>query len=481
MISYIVKFTICSGILIAVYHLFLEREKMLRFNRFYLLSAILFSIGIPLVSIEMANEPVSQAFGIVPAGLVQNNLSTMISANEPVLNPGNEFPDYLPWLAYSLICLILLGRFTINIIAILRQKAKCKVVRQGNVKLVLVPGDITSYTFLNNIFISAEPFENGHFKDEILTHEKAHATQKHSLDIIFIELIGTLLWFNPFLFFYKKAIRLNHEYLADEAVLVTFSNVKNYQLLLLDTILHKQDLTLSSSFNYSITKKRLAMMTKIKNVTRQYAKQGIIALLTIALGFVFSERIYSQGEKSAKKSLEVKAIPIEPENREGISEDKMREFKETINSHTHLVKDIKGRIGRDVRIEPKLKEHLYRLYTQMSREQQNTVRDSGILLAMTPIPVKKAPTREIFENWKKPEIFGVWLDGRHIPNKNLDKLKNTDIAEYNLSKLYGAALKGRSYKYQLDLNTNQNFDENFEARVSDRVIIYLIDGFAKKK
>jgi hypothetical protein len=380
-----------------------------------------------------------------------------------------------------LVSLVLLARFVVNIAAILRLKAKCTVVSWGNATLVLAPADITSYTFLNNIFIPAKSFKNGHLKDEILTHEQAHANQKHSLDIILTELIGALLWFNPFLLFYKKAIRLNHEYLADEAVLSKYSDVKSYQLLLLDTILDKRAGTLISSFNYSITKKRLAMMTKIKNLNRQYAKQGMITLLTIALGFVFSERIYSQSGKSSNKSPEIKTIPIESKTSEGISEEEMKEFKETIDGHTHLVKDIKGRMGRDVRIEPKLKEHLYGLYAQMSKEQQNAVRDSGILIMKMPVPVKKAPTRDMFENWKKPEVFGVWLDGRHIANKELDKYKNTDIAEYDLSKLYGAALKGRSYKYQLDLTTHQNFEKNFEARVSDRVSIYLLNRFDKKK
>jgi beta-lactamase regulating signal transducer with metallopeptidase domain len=86
-------------------------------------------------------------------------------------------------------------------------------------------------------------------------HEFTHVKEKHSRDVIFIELLQTIFWFNPMLIFYKKAIQLNHEYLADEAVVRVYDNVPAYQLLLLDKTAYDCNAYLTSNFNYSVTKK----------------------------------------------------------------------------------------------------------------------------------------------------------------------------------------------------------------------------------
>ena len=135
-------------------------------------------------------------------------------------------------------------------------------------------------------------------RHEIITRELAHARQMHSLDVLFISLLLTVMWFNPFAYLFRKAIRINHEYLADEAVLVKYKDVKSYKLLLLDTLISRQQTALTCSFNYSITKKRLAMMTTIINFKRQYIKQMSVTLLSAALTFVFSEKIYAQIQAS---------------------------------------------------------------------------------------------------------------------------------------------------------------------------------------
>jgi bla regulator protein BlaR1 len=301
-------------------------------------------------------------------------------------------------------------------------------------------------------------------------------------------------------YFFRKAIRLNQEFLADEAVLTKFNDVKSYQLLLLDTIISRHQTGLTSSFNYSITKKRLAMMTRIKNIKRQYIKQLSVALLSAALTFVFSEKIYAQIEAGSKNMAEtlpqVKLIKFkEPAQRQplvqktelmflkpgpGISESQVQELYSSIEKHTSYVTNKKGRVDPVVEMPAKLKDHLYELFTQMNKEQLLAVQDSGIIFLQSPITVKKAPTLKIFENWKRAEIFGIWVNDKHVPNTELNRYKHTDIAEYSLSKLYGAALKGHSYKYQLDLTTNEYFDKTYQQRMNDRVFIARMSWFDKR-
>ncbi|WP_051664138.1 M56 family metallopeptidase [Dyadobacter crusticola] len=497
MTSYIIKSVLCSGILIAVYHLFLEREKMLRFNRGYLLLALLFSLGIPLVSFEIKPEtplePVAAAFPVILKQMQDTAaLSPVISATE-----NNAAPDFMQYVLFAFegIGLLLLVRFLINVIAILKLKSHCRRIPFSGAKLVLVPQDIVTYTFLDNIFIPKKSFENKQIRSEILTHELAHARQMHSVDILFIELVHALMWFNPFLLFYKKAIRLNHEFLADEAVLKEFSDVKSYQLLLLDSVLQKQFPGLISSFNYSITKKRLAMMTKLRNLNRQYLKQAVAVLLSMVLTIVFSEKVYAQvkagGEQIAAASPEVSLIAFEDpkhagdqhkvafniemvrkvKSGPGASQNEITELYSTVAKYTTYLKTVNGRIDPVVRMPAKLRDRMFALVSKMNQEQLLTTQDSGLFIYRANIPIKESPSPEMFEKWKRADVFGVWIDGRKVPNSALNKYKHTDIVEFWSSKLYGGALKGRSYKYQLDLTTDQEFDRTFKARVEHRVSI----------
>ena len=112
------------------------------------------------------------------------------------------------------------------------------------------------------------------------THELVHVNQKHTIDILFIEVLKVFFWFNPLFIFYKKAIQLNHEFLADEEIVKTYNNVPFYQNLLLQKGIGTQTIYLASNLNYLVTKKRLIMMTKSTSQTIATIKK--IAILCIA-------------------------------------------------------------------------------------------------------------------------------------------------------------------------------------------------------
>lgn len=472
MVSYLIKSILCSGLLLVVYHFLLEREKMLRFNRFYLLAAMVFSLLVPLVTIEMPYQTVRQA-------IIDNPVSQSI-VRTPAENASQIVPvqestapsAYLPWLVYGLVAASLLMRTGFQMLVIFRSKSGRQVVPFETAQLVLTPGDTPTYSFFKFIFIPQKAFESQSIPKEILTHELAHTRQMHSLDILFTELLIALWWFNPLLLLYRRAIRLNHEYLADDAVLAGATGVKEYQLLLLDTLLAHRTTALASSFNYPFTKKRLAMMTTNINLRIQFAKKALVALLLPVLAFVLAEKTYSQEPPTKTGASSEKRVEVEPATGKGaVSEAEMQDFFETIGKYTKYVKNKKGRIDKVITIDQDLENQLYAVYERMSETQQAQLRAKEIGMYKLDIPLKKSPTPEVFENWKRPDVFGVWLNGKHVPNSVLNKYQHSDIAEYYLSKLYGAAKKGRSYKYQLDLETNEYFDKHYDERVKNRVII----------
>lgn len=471
MVSYLIKCIVCSGTLLAVYHVWLEREKMLRFNRFYLLAAMVFSLIVPFATIEMPSQEIPKMLANPP--VLQDVPDFMISeaSDSGIPMHAGGLPDYLPWLLYGIVSTALLLRLLFMVLSVVRSKTGCKVITLEKARVILVPGKFASFTFFKAIFLSREAFEADRIPKEILAHELAHARQMHSFDIVFTEILIALCWFNPLLLGYRRAIRLNHEFLADENVLLAgATDVRSYQLLILDNLLAHRVAAIASSFNYPFTKKRLAMMTTNSNPHLLLAKKATIALLLPLLAFTFAEKTFSQQPAESIPGKNKATVTPVLEN-ETVSEAGMKEFFATIEQYTTYMKNGKGRTDPMVRMNPGLENQLYAVYERMNDSQKAQVSAKEITMFRMKIPVKKAPTPEMFENWKRADVFGIWLNDKHVPNSALNKYTADDIAEYSLSKLYGGALKGRGYKYQLGITTNDHFDKTYDERVNNRVVI----------
>jgi len=294
MTTYIFKTILCSAILILIYYLVLEREKIFRFNRFYLLFSIVFTFIVPLVTIEIRS-----AESLIPETVYQpiGTLQGIIS--QPILTSVNEHISRVNFLllGYITVTIFLLCRFIINILVLFAIIKSNDSVPFHGAKLVLTRDNRVPHSFLNYVFISKEDFEIGKIEKEIFSHELAHIKQRHSLDILFFEFITVFTWINPLLYFYRKAIQLNHEFLADDYVVNTFRSTQNYQLLLLDKALKTNRLILSSSFNYLLTKKRIIMMGKKTSFRTAILKQIALVPLLVGTGFLFTTKIVAQDTK----------------------------------------------------------------------------------------------------------------------------------------------------------------------------------------
>ena len=142
------------------------------------------------------------------------------------------------------------------------------------------------HTFFRYIFLNKLKLESNEIPNEVLIHEETHAIQKHSWDVIFIEVLQVVLWFNPLLVLFKKAIKLNHEFLADHAVLAKDINTIAYQNILLsfsamDGAKEFQPV-LPNAINYSSIKKRLTIM-KTKTSKKSVLIRSLLLLPLFSL------------------------------------------------------------------------------------------------------------------------------------------------------------------------------------------------------
>lgn len=295
MVAYILKFILCSGFLYSFYKVFLERESMYKINRFYLLLSLIFSLVAPFYKMEL------------PMTMEETNLSpellAYLLANPQVLeqesgwNYGEIFNIF-----YGIIGTGLFIRFALNILIISYRIKQDEKFEMDEITFVLDQKTDQPFSFLHYIFLPQENYEDIH--PNLIQHEKAHCIQKHSWDIVFIELFQIIFWFNPFIYLYKKSIQLNHEFLADEYVLQNDVDVKTYQHQILDCIATQSQHSVASHFNFILTKKRLLMMTK------QTSKRKVRILSFATFPFLlsafvlFSQKSFAQEVDQSAKSIE---------------------------------------------------------------------------------------------------------------------------------------------------------------------------------
>lgn len=304
MIDFLIKSSLCLITLLGVYTFFLEKEKMNVFNRVYLLASLVVSFAIPFIKFESSHESLQQ-------NLIPNTIQ-IIQGQAVVLEQSSDYSALILWSLYAIISSLFIFRFGKNLLAIVLKIKSNPKKKIENSTLVLVEEKTLPHTFLNYIFINKEDYENRNVEEELYTHELTHARQKHTFDVLFIEILKTIFWFNPILIFYKKAIQLNHEFLADAKVVKSYNNVPFYQNLLLEKASWNSNFYLASNLNFLVTKKRLIMMTKTTSKSRALlTKLSVLPILAGLIFFSCSETNPKNDKAAEAKTTEVKTAEVE--------------------------------------------------------------------------------------------------------------------------------------------------------------------------
>ena len=423
MSDFLIKSTITLFVLLAVYYLFLEKEKIHVFNRFYLLFSLAFSMILPFITIEVIQEIAQPTVNAANIQIAQG--STVVLEETNYLAIGL-------WSLYAIITLILAIRFISNINKISSKMKSNTPIDYKNAKLILVPEKTLPHTFLNTIFINEMEYNNRQIEAELYTHELTHVSQKHTLDILFIEILKTVFWFNPIFIFYKKAIQLNHEFLADEKVVTSYNNVPFYQSLLLSKTNANPTFYLASNLNYLITKKRLLMMTKTTSSSKSIAKKIILIPLFTGLINLMCIQTIAQTSTSSNTSA-----PSEIKKRDAY-----------YKGVRLIVKDNSKKILLDKKYEA-LTPNEKRLYIS------NVPPETSI----------KKPTQQEFDNWTKDTHFSGIFNGKKLNNIALKKIKVQDIAGY--LRYYNPTANGKSTDNNLNhyiLLSNAELTETMKNR-----------------
>ncbi|MBP1666604.1 MAG: hypothetical protein H6Q23_1464 [Bacteroidetes bacterium] len=273
-----------------VYFLFLRNERFFVLKRIFLMTGILVSLIFPFISFHYQVEvqtPAAASFDlteyVVPdSSGIQQEVS------------GNKFNfRNLLLIVYITGLIVITAKSLLHLFRIFKSISGNNACKKDSAVIIRASEYPSSFSFFNYVFInpSVEESEMG----EIINHELVHVKQKHWLDLLLAGLLRMLQWANPFAWIYTGFIRLNHEYLADEAALQHTSNPARYKLALLNQIYRSPVISFTNSFNYSLNKNRFEMMKKI--ITSPYRKLKVLLIVP-----VFAIIFYAFAEPEKKYS-----------------------------------------------------------------------------------------------------------------------------------------------------------------------------------
>ena len=278
---YLLKVNVGIALFYAFYKLFCCKDTFFQWRRVALLSFLAISFLYPLLNIQhwVQEQPSMNELA--------DYYATWIAMDEVVVTDtmtAMKTPDLMTLFGYLYITgiAILSMRFLIQLMSIFRLVWRGKKTTLDGVHVIGLAEPANPFSFFGWIFVYLPELKD-ESRQEILTHELTHVSQRHSIDVMISEVANIICWMNPFMWLLKAEIRLNLEYLADHKVAESICNTKQYQYHLLGLANQNRQTGLYNHFNVSHLKNRIVMMNKKRTRTTSCIKYALFAPLAAAL------------------------------------------------------------------------------------------------------------------------------------------------------------------------------------------------------
>lgn len=255
-LHYLMEANLYLGAFYLCYCLFLNRETHYNMNRAYLLFSCLAAFVLPVVQLGIL-KPAPQAVTIsyaVPADVSLKQLAPIASPTS--VKPVFTWDDGLLY-AYLIGAGIFLFILLFKLYKLARLARTNGHISDNGYNIIQLDEPNTAFSFFKYLFIGVNPRS----ADTIIRHELVHIRQKHSADILFIELLKVVNWFNPFIYLVQRSLRTVHEYIADEQTASSGNGALAYSSFLVENAYGLSGTSVTHSFfNYNLLKKRIIML-----------------------------------------------------------------------------------------------------------------------------------------------------------------------------------------------------------------------------
>ena len=285
------------------YYFLLRKETFFNSNRWYLLAGLITSVVLPFLvytkTILVAPTPISNS-SFLPTDISQNII------REEIFEINW---NYVVLMIYALGLVSFLIKFGLDYYSLNSVLKGKKIKQQADFKFVDIDQNIAPFSYFdyivyNSKMFSAEELEN------IIEHEKVHSEQNHTADMLISRVFCILFWFNPIIWWYKKAIVQNLEFIADKEAAKIISDKKAYQYTLLKITTHESCLSITNHFYQSLIKKRIIMLNKNQSKKRNAWKYYVVIPALVAFVALFQVKTIAQ-EKGPNSGANINPEKVE--------------------------------------------------------------------------------------------------------------------------------------------------------------------------
>ena len=316
---YDLKVAVLLAIFYMFYRLMLARETFHRVNRLVLLATAIASFILPLCVITLHETVTMEMDMSLLATDVANDATAYEAASEPAT----------PWWQIVLPTLFIIGMVAtlahtlMSLFRIIRMIRHSEQHPQDDGTIICVSANakVAPFSWMHYIVMNRADYEA--HDNAILTHERGHIRLRHSWDLILVDTLTSLQWFNPAMWMLRSDLRAIHEYEADAAVLSQGINAHQYQYLLITKAASIGGYSLANGISHSTLKNRINMMLHTQSPRQRYLKLlALVPIVAVALA-VNAEKVtdvvYTNAEAPSEESLTNEIVataepqPAEPE------------------------------------------------------------------------------------------------------------------------------------------------------------------------
>jgi len=292
MIIYLLQVSTSWCVFIFLYQLILKQEKFFTLNRAYLLGSVILGLLLPLIAfipteIEYAAPLFVPEISSAYYSQIDYISSITLANTDPVISESTtwSWSTFFLWFYFSGV-LIFFTRSVSSVIKLITLIKRGKAINHKGYTEIILDAEQLPFSFLRYIYLGKLDMDK-QLKEKILKHELHHIKSMHSIDILLIELLKIIFWWNPIIYIFKKAIEENHEFSADAKVIESFSR-KEYCSLLMKTTFPGVNLQLSNPFFQTFIKKRINMMYQKDSKKYHLLKYSFSIIACIFLFILFA-------------------------------------------------------------------------------------------------------------------------------------------------------------------------------------------------
>jgi hypothetical protein len=287
---YLIKSSGLIAVFLLAYLILVQKETFFNSNRWFLLAGLFTSVLMPLVFIKKVVFIESQK-------LTLNTIEPTAQVSEII--PKASF-DWFPVITiiYTIVGCLLVLKIIYNLVSLFKLLNNKQIVKKDRFNLVDLNENIAPFSFFKYIVFNSSFYSNKEL-ESILLHEKVHSREQHSIDVLIAKLFCAVFWFNPFVWFYRKAILQNLEYIADQKAIQNIEDKKAYQMTLLRVVTDHNYLSITNSFYQSLIKKRIVMLNKNQSKKWSTWKYAIVIPVLVAFVLFFQIKVEAQEKNNS--------------------------------------------------------------------------------------------------------------------------------------------------------------------------------------